>query len=713
MSPTDSLKSWFKGHLKAVFAAALVIVAFVAGYYVSGPQHPAVTGPASQSQALSTAGHDHDPKADKEKTQAQAPGLWTCSMHPQIKLPRAGKCPICFMELIPLETDKGFDTGVSLTQYVMSEQAKKLAEVDTAVVKRERANVKVNMVGMVYEDETRIANLPARMEGRLDEIYVDFTGMRVNKGDPMVKIWSPTLIKSQVELFETLKSSGSQKASQEDRDVVKGAEEKLIQLGLTQEQIDKIKEKKKPDLYVTLRAPISGTVMKKMAFLGQFVKEGQDMFIISDLSRVWVKMDAYETDLPWIRYGQDVTFTTPAVPGRTFQGKVLFIDPTLDTKTRSVKVRVEAENPDQILRPGMFVSAEVQAEVDESGRVIKSEWAGKYICPVHPRDEASPVPGTCPESKMPLRRASDFGYVDDTNPVFPLVIPATAPLITGKRAIVYVEVPHKERPTYELREIVLGPKGGDKYLVYKGLQEGERVVTKGNFKIDSAMQILARSSMMNPVETKQAPPTPRAQEEIVGRLKVPEDFLTSLNPLIREYLELKDALVDEKVEEASAHAGKLVALLKGEDAKNLDEKARKTWTDVSGTMIDGLGKLAEAKDVEVQRKAFDAPSEAFAKMLMSFRHAMGESLVVFNCPAAFDEQGAYWVEAGDNKRNPYFGRRRLKGQDMLQCAEVVEKIPPLPISREGKPDTAAGPATDSVPAEKKAAPDTHQGEGQK
>ncbi len=705
MNLTSSLKNSLKGHLKAIVLAALIIVAFVAGYYLASPHEPRI------------AGHDH--KTDQEKPQAKAPALWTCSMHPQIKLPHPGKCPICYMELIPLETETDQDADASMTRFVMSEAAKKLAAVETAPVQRERAKLKLNMVGMVYEDEKRVANLTARVDGRLDEIYVDFTGVRVNKGDPMVKIWSPTLIKSQVELFETIKSSGSQKVTQDDREVIKGAEEKLIQLGLTQEQIDQIKQKKKPDLYVTLRSPISGTVMKKMVFLGQFVKEGQEMYIINDLSRVWVKMDAYETDLPWIRYGQDVTFTTPAVPGRTFKGKVLFIDPMLDTKTRSVKVRVDAENPDQILRPGMFVSAEMEAEVDESGRVIKPEWAGKYVCPVHPREEASPVPGTCPESKMPLRPASAYGYLDDKDPVLPLVIPATAPLITGKRAIVYVEVPHTERPTYELREVVLGPRAGDSYLVYKGLQEGERVVTKGNFKIDSAMQILARASMMNPIEAKQIPPKPKAQEEVVARFKVPEEFLASLKPLIREYLGLKDALAEEKVEEASTHAGKLGELLKSVDARSLEEKARKTWTDLSGTMIDGLGKLAEAKDVEIQRKAFDAPSEAFAKMVMSFRHVMEEALVVFNCPAAFDEQGAYWVEIGENKRNPYFGHRQLKGQDMLRCGELVEKVSPQTISKERKADTASRepghPVTgaESAPAETNSAPHPQHEEGKK
>jgi Cu(I)/Ag(I) efflux system membrane fusion protein len=501
---------------KTILIIALVIAAFVVVYYFP-ERHPTEVTAVNKVEEL----HDHS----KDKK----PAWWTCSMHPQIRLPHPGKCPICFMDLIPLVTEADSGPNTSMTQYTMSEEAKKLAEVETTPVRRQTAKVIIRMVGQVYEDETRQATLTARVDGRLDEMYISFTGVSVNQGDPMVKIWSPTLIKSQVELFETIRSDS-------DKSLLKGAEEKLKQYGMTQEQIEQIERNRKPDLYVTLRAPISGVVTKKLALLGQFVKEGQDMYMINDFSKVWVKMDAYESDLPWIRYGQDVTFTTPAVPGRTFQGRVLFIDPMLDTKTRSVKVRVEPDNPDLILKTAMFVSAELQAEVDAKGRLIKSEWVGKYVCPMHPRDQASSEPGICPDSKMPLRPATSFGYSDEKNPELPLVIPASAPLITGKRSIVYVELPGN-RPTYELREVVLGPRAGDYYVVYSGLKEGERVVTKGNFKIDSAMQILAKSSMMAPTEeaSGKAPepkPQEKTEEEVIEKIPAPKEFLESLSPVV-------------------------------------------------------------------------------------------------------------------------------------------------------------------------------------
>ncbi|MEW6530936.1 MAG: efflux RND transporter periplasmic adaptor subunit [Thermodesulfobacteriota bacterium] len=686
-----------KRYRKPLLVALAILIAFVAGYYLSGggstPRDKHADQPATETSQQ---------KADKSvppKETAKAT-LWTCSMHPQIKLPNPGKCPICFMDLIPLETGTGPVTTASLTQYSMSETAKKLAEVQTSPVKREQAKLSLNMVGMVFEDETRVAFVPARVDGRLDELYVNFTGVMVNEGDPMVKIWSPTLIKSQVELFE------STRTKEVDPEVVKGAEEKLMQQGLTREQVDEIKAKQKPILYVTLRAPIKGVVMKKMAILGQFVKEGQEMYMINDLSRVWVKLDAYETDMPWIRYGQDVTFTTPSVPGKTFKGRVLFIDPVLDTKTRSVKVRVEADNPDLSLRPGMFVSARLEAEVDAQGRVIKSEWAGKYICPVHPSDTPSDTPGICPESKMELKPASAFGYVDDKNPVHPLIIPAGAPLITGKRSIVYVELPKTEQPTYELREVVLGPKTADKYVVYEGLKEGERVVAHGNFKIDSAMQILARSSMMHAPDVKPSPtpPQPAVEEELVEKVEAPAEFLNELTPGIKEYLALKEALVEAKLEDATKAGEKLAELLKSMKTDKLEGKAQETWKKLSDSIASNLKGVIDGTDVELKRRAFGPLSEDFVRLLMAFRHTMAQPLVIFHCPMAFNKQGAYWVEGSEERRNPYFGRTPFKGQDMLQCAELVEKIPP-------EKSAALEKSAQERPASTE--PEKHDQEGQK
>jgi Cu(I)/Ag(I) efflux system membrane fusion protein len=380
-----------------------------------------------------------------------------------------------------------------------------------------------------------------------------------------------------------------------------------------------------------------------------------------------------------------------------------------------VKIRVEAENPEYILRPGMFVTAELEAEIDAKGKVIKPEWAGKYICPIHPSGQPSSEPGFCPESKMALRPASAFGYGDDPNPEFPLVIPTAAPLITGRRAIVYVEVLKQDRPTYELREVVLGPRAGDEYVVYEGLKEGERVVTRGNFKIDSAMQIVAKASMMNPIEPKPATGTgEKAEEEVVKKLQAPDEFVSALTPVVQEYLDLKESLVGEKSEEAGVSAKKLAGLLKGVNSSVLDDKAKETWTKLSDSMESNLKEIADTREIGAMRRAFDPLSEAFAKVVMGFRHSMKDPLFLYHCPMASNQQGAYWIESSQDVKNPYFGETPYKGQRMLKCAELVEKIPPEALPSLSKAKEAEEPkakpekekqGTDSTPPKGKQ--DTH------
>jgi Cu(I)/Ag(I) efflux system membrane fusion protein len=235
-----------------------------------------------------------------------------------------------------------------------------------------------------------------------------------------------------------------------------------------------------------------------MATEGMYVNTGTPIYTVADLSQVWVRLDAYESDLPWIRYGQTLTFSTEAYPGEVFKGWISFIAPMLDPRTRTVKVRVNVPNPDGRLKPEMFVHALVTSQIAQGGKVMDPNMAGEWICPMHPsvvKDEK----GTCDICGMDLVTTESLGYVaaEAAGPL-PLVIPATAPLITGKRAVVYVKQPDTELPMFEGREVVLGPRAGDYYVVVSGLSEGELVVTHGNFKIDSALQIQAKPSMMNP-----------------------------------------------------------------------------------------------------------------------------------------------------------------------------------------------------------------------
>ena len=419
-------------------------------------------------------------------------------MHPQIRLPKPGLCPLCPMDLIPVDSA---DAGISERQISFSPEALKLMEVQTTPVRRMFVEAEIRLVGKIAYDETRVKHITAWVPGRIDRLYVDFTGTVVKKDDHMVELYSPDLITAQAEFLQAIKSAKTLDAStplvtESIRQTLGSAREKLLLLGLTEQQIEDIEKASKPLDRLTIYAPMGGVVIQKHVYEGMYVQTGTPIYTIADLSQMWVMLDAYESDMMWVRYGQDVSFEVEAYPGKKFHGTISFIDPRLDTKTQTVKLRVNVPNEDGMLKPGMFVSATVKASVAEEGKVMAANLEGKWMCPMHP-DVVKDTAGACDICGMDLVTTESLGYVPiDKTKEPPLVVPASAVLLTGKRAVVYVQVPEAEKPTFEGREIVLGPRAGDSYIVREGLHENEVVVTNGNFKIDSALQIQARPSMM-------------------------------------------------------------------------------------------------------------------------------------------------------------------------------------------------------------------------
>jgi Cu(I)/Ag(I) efflux system membrane fusion protein len=369
--------------------------------------------------------------------------IWTCSMHPQIRQPKPGQCPICFMDLIPAASHgSGTDTGTR--EIELSAAARKLAEVETAPVERRSVAVEIRLAGKVQMDETRVATITPRVAGRIDRLYANYTGMAVKPGEPLADLYSPELVSAQQELLQAAKLPGGAAGA-----LAAATRERLRLWGLTAAQIAGIEREGQVRDHVTFSAPLGGVVVEKDAREGQYVETGMRLFTVADLSRVWVLLDAYESDLALLRNGQDIAFEAEAYPGESFQGTIAFIDPVVDSATRIVRVRVEVSNADGRLKPEMFVRAVVRAAVAEEGADA------------------------------------------------PRVIPATAPLVTGPRAVVYVAVPEREG-VFAGRDVVLGPRAGDFYVVRAGLQEGEQVVVNGAFKIDSSLQIQGQPSMMAP-----------------------------------------------------------------------------------------------------------------------------------------------------------------------------------------------------------------------
>ena len=230
---------------------------------------------------------------------------WYCSMHPHITSPKPGKCSICFMDLIPLEEKQDAELGPR--QLKMSKAAVALAEIETTPVRREYVTKTVRLVGKVAYDETRLVDITAWMPGRLDRLFVDYTGITVRKGDHLVEIYSPELVVTQRELLQTLRSFERAAPGEEKRRaerMLKSVEEKLRLLGVLPKQVDEIKRRGTSSDHLTIYAPAGGIVVTKHAKQGMYVKTGMKIYTIADLTRVWVYLDAYESDLPWLRYGQ-------------------------------------------------------------------------------------------------------------------------------------------------------------------------------------------------------------------------------------------------------------------------------------------------------------------------------------------------------------------------------------------------------------------------
>ena len=618
---------------------------------------------ASEMRHLWTA--ETDEVETDHTTSSATTSLWTCSMHPQIKLTKPGKCPICAMDLIPLTTD---NSATGMRQLVISPQARALMNIQVTPVERRLAQAEIRMVGKVAYDETRLKHITAWVPGRLDRLFVDYTGVQVNKGDHMVNIYSEQLYSAQQELIEAAKA----KQSQPDEspgffqtggiDLLESAREKLRLLGLTAEQIAEIEARDKPTDHTLIHAPMGGIVVEKLRQEGDRVNTGDRIYTVADLSQLWVLLDAYESDMMWLRYGQNVTFTTEAYPGEEFTGRIAFIDPVLDDQTRTAKVRVNIENSEGKLKPDMFIRGVVETRVAAGGRVIDANLEGKWISPMHPeivKDE----PGNCDICGMPLVRAESLGYVPDAaaGTERPLVIPVSAALVTGTRAIVYIEDPMAKSPTFEGREVVLGPRAGNFYLVRHGLKEGDLVVTNGSFRIDSALQIQARPSMMTPEgggggghdhggsktpkKDEHAGHSPDTMAEGSGMADLPVSVRQKLVHLNDTRQRIANAVQDEDLDTARNEFASIGPLVAGVDETLLQGHSQMLWKELRMLMFNDAVEGRALLNIDTAQRVLTSFTRNVQRLNEQFGVASADSVpMVLSAPVEFQEQlSIVWV----------------------------------------------------------------------
>ena len=420
-----------------------------------------------------------------------------------------GRCPVCAMELVAASSGGADGPSNSIT---IDAAARRVSNIQTVAVMSMPMTRTIRAIGELSYDEGTQRTISAYVDGRLDRLYADYTGMVVKNGDHLALLYSPRLYSGQVELLLAKKAQSENRSETVQRiigtgdDLYSSAKQRLIELGMTEEQIVDLEKAGEANSRLHVCAPISGTVIEKLAVEGEYVKEGQSIFKVADLSTVWLMLELFPEDAAAVRYGQKVAAVVQSLPDRTFEGRVAFIDPQVDPKTRTVGVRVVIPNRDGLLRVGDYAKATIKVPLSDSSQsvVFDPELANKWISPRHPH-VVTDKEGDCPVCGIELVPAAQLGFTDQPSlGGEALVVPRDAVLMAGDNSVVYVEA---EPGRFEIRRVVLGPHCGDHFVVRSGVKLGELVATRGNFLIDSQMQLAGNPSLIDPTRIQPAKET--------------------------------------------------------------------------------------------------------------------------------------------------------------------------------------------------------------
>ena len=540
--------------------------------------------------------------------------VWTCSMHPQIRRTESGQCPICAMDLIPLENE-GDKSGPRTV--LMSKRAKTLAKIGTTSVKRKDSiGTEIRLLGRIESNESEIKNVTAWIGGRIDRLHVKVTGETVRAGQIIASLYSPEIFAAHQDLIvakrQLSRMTGDMESSKiATQRIYEASRNRLRLLGVPKKEVDRLETKTKPTTLTAIRTPYAGTVLERIATEGAYVDTGALLYKIVNLKNVWVQLDAYESDLPNLSLGQEVSIKVEGMANKVFLGKITFIDPTVNTNKRTVRVRVEVRNKDGKLRPGMFVQAEVKSVLE------------KEVAP-------------------------------------PLVIPDTAPLFTGRRAVVFVEDIKAERPTYVARTVRLGLKTGDQYPVIAGLSEGELVVTKGAFTLDADLQIKGGNSMMTG-------PDDLSKNQVDPIIPLTTKERKNLIPAFEAYLELQKQLAADDFDKAKEAAGNLVRATAKNKIK-YPQAATKLWGEYGKQLSDHAADLTQTQNIEEARGVFEKLSNLIIFLLKRLGNPLNTPVRLVFCPMAMGSKGAYWVQKGNIVDNSYYG------DAMRTCGEIKNTI---------------------------------------
>lgn len=547
------------------------------------------------------------PVALTEEHDHSAEALWTCSMHPQVRQEEPGACPFCGMDLIPLAEENQDDPRV----LKMSNSAIALANIETSVVEVNSPATELILNGRIETDESRVQTQTTHFPGRIEKLYKNYMGQSVKVGQRVASIYSPELVAAQNELLEAKKLANTNPA------LLNAARKKLEFWKLTEEQIANIEASGKAMRNIDLLSNYNGILTEKMVNNGDHLKEGQAIYQVADLSQVWAVFEVYERDLPFFSLGDVISFRANGTE-RNYEAKINFISPTVDAQRRVVEVRADISNPENLLKPDMFIKVSLRVEGNED-----------------------------------------------------LTVPKSAVLWTGKRSVVYVKLANNQG--FALREVSLGKALGDHYVILEGLEAGEEVVTQGAFTLDAEAQLKGKISMMTPelgIENLEDPVFQEIEvpEVIDLREEAPATFLNQLNEFTQRYISLKDAMVQGERQQITLEAESSIDAFEQIEMASLPQAVRDHWMPLYSNMEESLEFIVDANDPESQRLEFINLSKALINALNSFGINQDSPLYVQFCPMANNNQGATWLSKEEEIINPYFGDM------MLNCGNVEYTI---------------------------------------
>lgn len=525
--------------------------------------------------------------------------VWTCSMHPQVRESQPGSCPLCGMDLIPA-TSSAESSDPSAV--VLSERARTLARLRTTAVRPlAETGSALRLLGRLEPAETARRTVTSWISGRVDQLSVATTGTDIRRGQVVARLYSPEVYTAHQDLLtarDQVAALGdappATRAAAEA--ALRAARERLQLLGTPEAELAALERAEAPTRSIAIRSPHRGTVLSRMVSEGQYVQTGTPLFEVASLDPLWVQLDAYEQDLSRLERGQRVRLAVEALPGEHVEGRVSFIDPTVDPVRRTARVRVEVANPDGRLRPGFFVEAEVEVAV--------------------PAEDA------------------------------PLVVPASAVLYTGRRSVVYVEQSTAAGLAYAPRVVRLGPRLGEVYPVLSGLDAGERVVSRGAFVIDADLQIRGGPSMLTLPDDHERAAEEAARPALSGRER------DALAPVLRAYLALQTALAEDDLaatHTAAAQLGTAAA------TATLPAAADGTWGPLAASLKGDAAHIGHADSLAQARQHFLALSSTMQTALTRLGNPLDEEVHLAYCPMADGNRGAAWIQLGETIDNAYFG----------------------------------------------------------